>query len=455
MKLRDYQKNYLKDRDNKSQLIAWDMGLGKTCEALQLIPHEPGLSIVISPISASLTWPAETAKWRPDITLVNSVAMPPAKRKIKRKAAFVSALKYPTILLINYEQVKELLTFIGNFQGKFLTLIADESSYIKSIRAQRTRACLKLKRYAARRYALSGTPIQQGPLDLYSQLKFVHSSIIPESFVAFRNQYCVMGGFENHQVLAYKNLDELWRRLNGWVHVLKKENVATELPPKIYLNREVELNVKERCAYDSIKKEALQFINGPEPLTLTNALARIQKLQQAASGFSYYLNYNEARPQNNAIEYGQTKRQTVIDILQNDLAGAQVIVWSIYRYEQAALIADLTKTGIECNPENIEAIDAAQNFINGKYQVLVANPASLGYGLNLQCATAMIFCSHTYKYGDREQAEARCHRIGQTSPVTIIDLIAQNTIDKRILKIVDKKADLAALLVEELGVKRK
>lgn len=434
----------------------WEMGLGKTFTVLLSMPISPGLSIVLSPISASQTWVDETVKWRPDIKLYSTIGMTKKQRAKERARAFYYSDEQPTILLMNYEQAQETLGWIIRYKIKLIFAVADESSFIKSRKAKRTKAVLKISLYAKRRVILSGTPVLQGPLDLYTQMRFLDPSIFHENYYAFQSRYAVLGGFEGKQIMRYKNLDNLTARIKKHCQSIKKNEVAKDLPPKIYVKRVVRLSDKEKRNYDMIKKEALLELPSGKYVPIANALAKITKLTQAASGFFYTEIHSMDGPINKkeAVEIGRSKRKEVVEMMFGELKNIPTIIWAVLRHELKMLSNELVEAGLNVASEIEDGSyrEAGNAFIKGKADILVANPMALGYGMNLQRATAMIFVSNSYRYGDREQAEARAHRIGQVFPVTIIDLIAEDTIDSKILKVIQKKGTMAGMIIDELGV---
>ena len=436
----------------KSLAMFLEMGLGKTRSVYECIPLTRCLNVVMCPISAHLTWLNEAEQWRPDINIYSTVGLSARKRRAKREVA-LNGLRYgPTILLINYEQAVEIVEWLKKNKLHLYAVIADESAYIKNFKAKRTKAAHEMRRRAKIGYALTGTPILHGPMDLYSQIRFVDENILPESWWAFRNRYAVMGGFEGKQIVGYKRTDHLLDRIKPYVVSIKKEDVAIDLPPKIYQQRFVSLNQNEHRHYELIKKEALMDVGTNEYMPITNALAKITKMAQASCGFSYY---EKIIGKKQVHEVGNTKRKTVVELLTTgDLSGRQCVIWTVFDYELIQLTVELQKMGVAVSSKHTEGqhITAANVFLNGKSDVLIANPQSLGTGINLQRATAMIFVSNNYRYGDRVQAEARAHRIGQTRSVTIVDIIAAKTIDEKILNSIHKKGEIANMIKDVLGV---
>lgn len=451
MKLRKYQKHCVKLGVEKPMAFFLEMGLGKTAIMLNVIPKEPSFNIVISPISASHTWLDEVKKWRSDIFIISTIGNIKKDRWIKRNIALKTSKKKPVILLMNYEQAQQCLDQLKKENIEIQNIIADESSFIKNGMAKRTKACHKLRALARKGYALSGTPILHGPLDLYSQMRFVHPDILREHYVPFRNRYAIFLKIPFPHIKSYRNLDHLMNRIKDNAISIKKSEVAKDLPPKIYQVREIELSEKEAKHYKRIKKEAILDIPENEPIPITNALAKCTKLMQASSGFHYY----DEGKNRKAFAVGDSKRKEVIKLLTGELIGQQVIVWTIFKYEAIELYKKLSDMQLFNIALNKTTKNAVKEFKNGNYDILIASPQSLGYGENLQCANNMIYLSNNFRYGDREQSESRCHRIGQNKPVAIIDIVAKNTFDNRVLNVLHKKESIAKAIQDELGCKVK
>jgi len=451
MNLKTYQRAGIERGRDQGQCYFYKMGLGKTAIALHLIPAEPSLNVVAAPNSAQDTWLDEVKRWRPDVLVYTTMMLPAKKRLMRRDTALHAARTHPVILLINYTQALETWRILKGLNERLWAVIADESSYIKNGRAERSKAMHGLRSIAERGYCLSGTPLLQGPLDLYSQIRFAEPVALKESFWAFRGRYATMGGFEKKQVVGYRNIEShLMPRIRPYAQSLCAEDVGVELPDKINVKRYIELSDKEKKNYKQIKKDAILELSAGEIIPISNALAKLQKLQQAAGGFFYLEDHK-------AVEIGRSKRNAVVDLItRGDLYGQPTIVWAVYRHELERITAELKdKVQVASHILDGSPQQAMARFVDGKADVLIGNPASLGYGANLQRATAAVFLSNSFKYGDREQAEARCYRIGQENKVTIVDVIAKGTVDEKVLKVLSKKAEWAEIIEEEFKVRTK
>ena len=163
-------------------------------------------------------------------------------------------------------------------------LVVDESSRIKTPGAKRTKLITKFGKYAKYRRILTGTPITKGPVDVFSQFKFLNQNILGyDSFYSFKARYCIMGGFENRQVVSYQNIDELTSKIEGHSYrVLKKD--CLDLPPKIYQRYYVELSPKQKKLYSDLKKNFITELEGSS-LSAPEAITRLLRLQQIICGW--------------------------------------------------------------------------------------------------------------------------------------------------------------------------
>src|SRR5690606_4111181 len=131
-------------------------------------------------------------------------------------------------------------------------IIADESHRIKTPSAQQSKAMRRLGKLAAYRLLLTGTPVTQNPLDIWSQYAVLDEGIFGRSFYAFRNRYAIMGGYNNHQVVGYKNLDELVEKAHRIAFRITRSE-CLDLPPEVYTDIPVQLSPRTRAIYREIE----------------------------------------------------------------------------------------------------------------------------------------------------------------------------------------------------------
>ena len=321
----------------------------------------------------------------------------------------------------------------------------DESSRIKHPGALRTKAILKFGQMASYRRILTGTPITKGAEDLYSQFRFLDPYILKhDSFYSFRARYCVMGGFESKQVVAYQNLSELTRNIEGHsFRVLKRD--CLDLPDKIYQRHPVELSKNQRRLYDQMRKEFVAEMDG-ERVDSPLALTRILRLQQIVCGWF---------PGDDGVKAIDEKKnprlEALLDIISN-IDSSKVIIWSRFRADQKVLECALKQLSVSYhggvpNDERATAVKRFQEDPDVRF--FIGNPATAGLGLNLTAASYAIYYSNSFDLETRLQSEDRCHRIGTKNNVTYIDLEAPRTVDSKIIKALRAKKSVADLVNQD------
>lgn len=324
-------------------------------------------------------------------------------------------------------------------------LVVDESTRIKSPSAQRTKNVKSVGTMAVARAILTGGPVTKGLEDLYSQLNFLDQDILGfSSFYTFRNHYCIMGGYEQKEIVSYRNVPELLQRLDSHSIIIKKKD-CLDLPEKMYVEREVDLSEEQRTLYERLKDEFLVELDGgmiEAPLAIT----RLMRLQQIISGFIG--NIVEGKSVINEVPGKNPRIEAVDDIL--DETEHKVIIWSRFVRDVDTLYQRYKKRGAlwyhgAANPEHrAAAIERFQNDPSAR--IFIGNPQTAGTGLNLTAANTVIYFANSFDADQRWQSEDRCHRIGQRNPVTYIDLVAPKTIDRHILRALKNKKSIAEMV---------
>ena len=346
-----------------------------------------------------------------------------------------------------------------NFAAKFLrshrSLMAiDESTTIKNPKAIRTNNIIDLSELARYRRIMTGSPVTKNPLDLYSQCEFLDPDHLEfTSYYAFRNRYAEMktlhiSGRSIQVVSHFKNLNELSDRLQTFSYRVLKED-CLDLPSKIYMKREIELSKEQKKLYEQMRKEALATLNGKTITTMT-ALTQLMRLHQITCG---HFSADDGTIQN----IKNNRLSELMDIIE-EIEG-KAIIWAHYQHDIRTIVNEIEKKhgpGSVVHyygktlPEQREK--AIKNFkTNDECRFFVGTPQTGGYGLTLVAANTVVYYSNGYDLEKRMQSEDRAHRIGQDKSVTYIDIIAEETVDTKIVKSLRKKINIASeVLGEEL-----
>jgi SNF2 family DNA or RNA helicase len=361
------------------------------------------------------------------------------------------------ILVMNVEafSTDKGIKFASKFLNSHKVLMAiDESTTIKTPTAKRTRNIINLGEYAKYRRIMTGSPVTKNPLDLYTQCYFLDSYLLDHaSYYSFRNRYAVMKsmhvrGRTIQVVHKFQNLSELSEKLQEFSYRVLKED-CLDLPPKNWTKRHITLSKEQQKVYDQMKKEALATLNGKVTSTMT-VITQLMRLQQITCGHFVADDGSTQEIKNNRI----TELMEVLDEIEG-----KAIIWGHWQKDIQNIVNEIEKIhgpgsvvsyyGLTPQDERQDNIRRFQS--DPKCRFLVGTPSTGGYGITLTAANTVIYYSNGYDLEKRLQSEDRAHRIGQKKNVTYIDIIAENTVDEKIVKSLRKKINIASeVLGEEL-----
>ena len=352
------------------------------------------------------------------------------------------------------------------FAYKFLschkTLMAvDESTTIKNPTAKRTKAITSLGKLALYKRILTGSPVTKSPLDLYSQCNFLNEELLDGgSYYAFRNRYAIMknhnfGGRRVQLIVAYQKLDELASILKDFSYRVLKEE-CLDLPPKVYIKREIELSKDQLQAYSTMKSSALALLKG-KMATAPHVLTQMMRLHQITCGHLKNDDGSITEIKNNRIK-------ELLKVLED--TNGKVIIWANYIHDIENIVKAISTTkdeegqpiyGPKCvvqyygGTSTADRADAITKFqdLNSEVKFFVGNAQTAGYGITLTAASTVIYYSNGYDLEKRLQSEDRAHRIGQEKSVTYIDFIAPKTVDEKIVKALRNKINIASQVMGE------
>ena len=361
------------------------------------------------------------------------------------------------ILIMNVEALSTSkgTDFAESFLRTHNTIMAiDESTTIKNSSAKRTKNILKLGPQSKYRRIMTGSPITKNPLDLYSQCEFLSSWLLDfASFYAFRNRYAEMKtihaqGRSIQVVNFFKNIGELSEKLKGFSYRVLKED-CLDLPDKIYVKRNVALTEEQSKLYKQMKTMALAILNGKQTTTVT-VLTQLMRLHQITCG---HFTADDGSTQN----IKSNRINELMNVLEE--VEGKAIIWANYQkdmfeikkaiekeYGEGSVVDYYGLTPQENRQPNIKRFQE-----DPECRFFVGTPQTGGYGITLTQANTVVYYSNGYDLEKRLQSEDRAHRIGQKKSVTYVDLMADDTVDEKIVKALRKKINIASeVLGEEL-----
>jgi SNF2 family DNA or RNA helicase len=360
------------------------------------------------------------------------------------------------ILIMNVEALstKKGKQFAEKFLSCHKTLMAiDESTTIKNPGAIRTKTIIGLGKYVLYKRILTGSPVTKSPLDLYTQCWFLDPWLLDQqSYYSFRTKYALtrkinVNGRQIEIVVAYRNLGELSEKLKPFSHRVLKDD-CLDLPPKTFMKRTIQLTDEQKKVYDQMKKLALAELNG-KMITTVNVITQLMRLHQITCG---HFKSDDGET--------QTLKSNRLDELMDVLSEMEgkAVIWAHYRYDIEVIVEAIKKEygdksvvtyyGDTSTDDRQKAIKLIQDP-KSEVRFIVGTPQTGGYGITLTGASTMIYYSNGYDLEKRQQSEARIDRIGQEKHMTYIDIIAEGTVDEKIVKALRTKVNIATEVMGE------
>lgn len=320
--------------------------------------------------------------------------------------------------------------------GDIGMIAIDEVHKAKNPTSQQGKGMLKL--HTETMIAMTGTPLLNTPLDLYIILKWLGYE--KHSYYAFKNHYCIMGGYGGYQIMGYQNTQELRETLSEMMLRRLKAEVL-DLPEKLFVNEYVEMDKKQAGIYDEILADLR--LNVDKIASSPNPLSQLIRLRQA-TGYTGILSTEVMV---------SAKLDRMEELVEEAVAnGKKVVLYSNW--------TDMTDIMLErlkgYNPATItgKVADKDLDMQKNKFQedptckVIVGTTPKMGTGFTLTAGTVVIFLDEPWTDGDKNQAVDRCHRIGTSENITVYTLLTKNTIDERVHDIVCGKGELSGALID-------
>ncbi|MGC8793984.1 MAG: SNF2-related protein [Bryobacteraceae bacterium] len=333
--------------------------------------------------------------------------------------------------------VYNLQTASGNYFAN--GLLVHNCHRLKAPGGKASRYVARLGQVARFKLGLSGTPMPHSPLDVYAYFRFLDPTIFGSSFHRFRQHYAVLGGYQNHQVVGYRNLDELNRKFYSITFPCGKE--VLDLPPEVHVTYTCRLGPEALGVYRSLERDLIAEIAAGE-ITAANALVKLLRLQQITGG---YIRTDDGHD----IQIDSAKMNLLRDVFEDLDAQEPVVVFCRFHRDLDA-VNRVAEEGGRRSLELSGRTDELQRWQAGEAPVLAAQIDSGGLGVDLTRARYAIYYSLGFSLGSYEQSLARVHRPGQRRPVEYIHLVAEGTVDEKVMAALARRADVVNTVLQQL-----
>jgi len=409
--------------------------------------------LIIAPTTVVPVWPDEFLA-AADFRYTCRTLMGEKEKRIRE---LDDLMKFPfpalKVAVINYESIwrdglkEKLLEYDADM------VICDESQRIKTHDTEQSEAAHELGDKARYKLILSGTPVQNEAVDIWSQYRFLDASVYGDNFYAFRGRYCQMGGYGNKKIIGYFHMDELVKKEHSIAFRITKEE-AIDLPEQTFETRLLKMNADEKKLYDALRRDSYAELDGGGQITATTVLTKLLRLQQLTGGF--LVSDDSDKPQ----LVSRSKLNALQDIIMDYAiaGGRKLVIFARFIAEVKAIMelcdkllkkSDKTYVCIYGGVKKEDRGPLVERFQKDPNTILfIGQIDTAGTGITLTAADTCVYYSKNFNYATYEQSLSRIHRIGQRNVCTYIDLTVAGTIDERIQKSLAAKEDMAKAVVD-------
>jgi SNF2 family DNA or RNA helicase len=484
--------------------LFWEQGTGKskpTIESMAQKYLDGGIDamLVVAPMGVHLNWITDElpAHLPPRVAgVMKGLSWRPASAGTKwQDKAFADLLAHQGLAVFCVPVESFITDRMKKMVWRFLSkrrvfYVLDEGITIKSPGAKRTISIVASARHAVKRILLNGTPIANEPWDVYSQMKFVNEDFWRahelDNLQTFKTHFGIWKKVDADKsatgkafdlCVGYRRLKELQEILGTASNRVTKEDAGLNIPPKVFTKARFDMSPEQERHYTSIKDEFMTWLDTAqkcdscggsgrvcsggdytEPCVDCNgsgfgvqgqlmadlAITRMLRFQQVTSGYL-------PTPMGHELDFHMMRENPRLDRLKTGVLALPhpAIIW--YRFQKDG---DLIQEMLRANKREVVRYDgtvpevqrnqAKLDFQQGRAQFFIANPAALSMGVTLTQAKTVVYYNNNFNLVQRLQSEDRAHRIGQDVSVLYVDLVANGTIDEKIVKALREKMDVAS-----------
>lgn len=409
-----------------------EMGTGKTRTAIEMIARRDGRVgnvVWFCPVSLKETIRQE---------IIKHTDTPPEQIHVfgeKTNERTIPAVFWYIVGIESMSASRRVILTVNAIVGEASMVIVDESSYIKGHRSARTDWITRIAERARYRLILTGTPLSQGVVDLFSQMRFLSPKILGyRSFYSFAANHLEYSEKFPGLIVRSHNTAYLAAKIKPYVYQVTKAE-CLELPDKLHHSHYFRMSGEQRAAYEQAKDEILAMTDEDDFDSYT-IFRLFTALQQIVCGFWNRRDDGTKEPVTHDLM--SFRIDTLMDAIRQIPETEKVIIWAKYQHDIEEIGGalrqeygpDSTAVFYGAVPEKQRAAQVA--LFRRQARFFLATQSCGGHGLTLNEANHVIFYNNGFKYSERIQAEDRCHRIGQTVPVTYLDIICSDSIDERI-----------------------
>lgn len=465
----DHQRSaveFFKDRDCGG--LFFEQGAGKTSTMINILRYKYGRAgrimktLILGPPIVVDNWRKEWAQYsnvreHNVFTLTGSAWQ--RMRSLERIRMWCMGNNDQAVVITSYSSLLMPEVFKSLMRERFEVMVCDESHQLKSLTAKRTKKAVELSERSHSRWILTGTPILNSPMDIFSQYLIMdQGKTFSASYRDFRDEYFRDDNRNMPRAKYFPNWQPksgAFERLNKEIYksairVLKKD--CLDLPPLVRQLVGIDLTTEQRRLYDQVEKDFVAELDSGQVVVSDLAITKAIRLQQIASGYV-------PTDDGTIHEFKDDPRARALEELLTSLTfDHKVIVWAVFKQNYEAIRRVCRKLKVSFTEVHGQVSPTAKSANvelfneNPDCRVLIGHPASAGIGINLVPASYAIFYSRNFSLEQDEQAQARNYRGGSEihEKVTRIDLVANGTIDEVVLTALAAKQDVSSAILQSL-----
>lgn len=426
-----------------------DMGTGKTRTAFELVAQRQGKFdhvVYFCPVSLKETVRREILKHTDctadDICVFDDKTNEANLLRVSWHIIGIESMSSSTRVVLAVGKLITFRTFV----------ILDESSYIKGAHSMRTLRITRLAEKARYRLILTGTPLSQGVVDLFAQMRFLSPKILGyNSFYSFAANHLEYSEKYPGMIVRSHNTKYLAAKVQPYVYQVTKEE-CLDLPDKLYETRYFRMTYEQRIAYEQAKDEVFDSLADDDIDSI--AIFRLFSiLQQIACG---YWNRKVGKGKFEKLEFEHKRIEILLDTVNSIPFSEKIIIWAKYHYDiehiGKALEGSFGKGSVAYfyGPLSERKRNEQVVLFRKDARFMLATQGCGGHGQTWNEARYTIYYNNAFKHSERMQSEDRNHRIGQEHKVTYIDIQCTNSIDDRIASALANKGDVVAAFKAEV-----
>lgn len=453
-----------------------DAGLGKTLTSIALIgdmlvdgkiPEQSNV-LVVCPSVVIGVWAKEAAKFARFPIRVIPLVGTTVKRAAQVLGAGIDPFEGVTMFVTNYEVLWRDKLFKALRDTRLDVMVCDEAHRLKSAASEQSKAARRILDTDTIRIAATGTPTDS-LTDWYGIFRWLDPTVFGASFTAFKARYFItVPGGDNWDIVVGPKpemMDELVGKAHSIAHACSKDE-ALDLPERIDIDRTFELEPKARRVYDELRRDALALLDDGSAVVGQNGLTRLLRLQQITGGF---LTSEDEAGRKNITQVSEAKLKLLKEELTDALpANHKIVVFARFTAEVRAIESLARK--FDKRPDSntsgaarvlVRTIDGSvpigrerdaiiDEFQNSEHKmILVIQIKAGGIGITLHAAHHAIFYSAGASHIDHSQARDRIHRIGQEHKCTYTYLLAEGTVDQKVVEVLRAKQDVSQMTLHQ------